>query len=203
LSTSFELETVEIDRIKTIRGVPVPADVHFRQILVTGPPGSGKSVLVAKLGGWPEEGYLDLAADNWWGQRLLTYRPREIHFGIPFVGRKESLVVFDEEWLAAPTALDTARIRIPPAKRHWFNIDWLRRYVFDFQLPPVEQIYNIRIARGRAGTHPGDVHLTRVQVAQQVAAYARLALHFQRCGLRIYVRERFEGVPKRIVVRAD
>lgn len=203
MNKSFELETVEVDQVKTFRGISVPADVHFRQLLVTGPPGSGKSMLVAKLGGWPEEGYLDLTTEDWWRQRLLTFRPREIHFGLPFVGRKESLVVFDEEWLAAPTALDTARIIIPPAKRNWFNIDWRQRYVFDFQLPPAEQIYNIRFARARAGTHPGDLHLTRAQVVQQVAAYARLALHFQRCGLRIYVRERFEGVPKRIVVRAD
>ena len=51
------MNSVEIDALDWIKGVAYPRDVRFRQIIVTGPPGSGKTSLIQKLGGWPEEGW--------------------------------------------------------------------------------------------------------------------------------------------------
>lgn len=194
---AMRLETSPVDALQDIRGVAVPADVGFRQIVVTGPPASGKSTLVTKLGGWPEEGYLDLA-ERWWRQRLLTFRPREVHFGFPVVGWKYSLAVFDPEWLEAPMDLDVMRVRIPPAKRGLFSIDWRARFVFDFQLPPSQQVYSVCRARARTGSHPRVKSLTLQQVERQHDAYSMLALLFHRKGMRVYVREAFQGEPRRI-----
>ena len=194
----MRLETRPVEELQKFRDIAVPADVRFRQIIVTGPPASGKSTLVTKMGGWPEEGYLDLA-EQWWRQRLLTFRPREVHFGFPVIGWKYSLAVFDPEWLEGPVDIDEIRIRIPPPKRGLFSIDWRSRYVFDFQLPPPEQVFTICQARARTGTHPRDRNLTREHVVSQHDAYARLALFFQRHGLRVYVRESFQGEPRLII----
>lgn len=194
----MRLETQAIDDLQSIRNIAVPADVNFRQIIVTGPPASGKSTLLTKLGGWPEEGYLDLA-ERWWQQRLLTFRPREVHFGFPVIGWKHSLAVFDPEWLEGPVDIDEVRIQIPPPKRGLFSIDWRGRYAFDFQLPLPDQVFSVCQSRSRTGSHPRVQHLTREQVTRQRDAYAFLALHFQRHGMRVYVRESFQGEPRRIV----
>ena len=195
------LDTVEVEEWISIRGVPVPRDVKFRQLIVTGPLCSGKSVLVARLGGWPEEGYLDLASPNWWRNRILTFRPREVHLGIPFVGHTVSRAVFDEELRKAPGAVDLDRVRIPPPKRGFFTLDWRTRFVFDFQLPPLEVVYELARARARRGTHPRDAGLTLAQIKFQIDAYETVALHLHRQGMRVYVRDRSERAPRRIVDR--
>jgi len=194
----MRIETRAIAALQDIRGIAVPADVGFRQIIVTGPPASGKSTLVTKLGGWPEEGYLDLA-EQWWHQRLLTFRPREVHFGFPAIGWKHSLAVFDPEWLERPVDIDEIRIRIPPSKRGLFSIDWRARYAFDFQLPPPNQVFTVCRSRARTGSHPRVQHLTHEQVTRQHDTYAALALFFQRHGVRVYVRESFQGEPRSII----
>lgn len=195
----MHLNTVAVEDIAWIKDVPYPQGVQFRQIIVTGPPSSGKTTLIQKLQGWPEEGYLDLAQTDWWRSRILTFRPREVHFGLPFGALRESYTVFDREWLDSPVPVDLKRVQIPPGKRWFFSTDWRARFVFDFQLLSADRIYSIRKARARAATHPVDERLTRDEVEKQVAVYETLALHFHRCGMHVIVRHTFDGMPRRIV----
>jgi len=177
----------------------VPRETNFRHLIVTGPPGSGKTMLVEKLRGWPEEGYLDLAVKNWWRSQLLTFRPREVHFGFPFVGFRESHAVFDPEWLQNSTPLDFDRILLPPRKGGFLSRDWRTRYVFDFLIPPPESILEARQRRFRKGTHPVDQALTLQQVRAQCEVYEQLARHFHAHGMRVFVRSSFGGPPQRIL----
>jgi hypothetical protein len=198
----MSLNTVEVEEIDWHKGVAYPRDVHFRGIIITGPPSSGKSSLVQKLGGWPEEGYIDLAQDHWWRSRILTFRPREVHFGIPFRGFRESLSVFDQTWLSKPAQVDFRRIQIPPRKSYFFQFNWRQRFIFDFQLPPVEQLYSIRKQRAATESHPVDRALSKQDVERQSSVYEELARHFHRSGMRVIVRTEFAGLP-RIIVDPD
>jgi len=184
-----------------MKGLAFPMDVKFRQVLVTGPPGAGKSTLIRKLGGWSEEGYLDLARPRWWADQALAIRPREVHLGLPFVGIKQSLAVFDDEWLNARPhpRLDPVRIHIPPAKKHFFSVDWRSRYVFEFLLPPARQLFEQRDARARRGTHPVDVNLSVELVNAQLEVFRQSALYLSRHGVRAYIREGTSKPPVCIV----
>ena len=44
-----------------------------------------------------------------------------------------------------------------------------------------------------------DAHLSEELVQKQLEAYETLALHFHRCGLRVYIRRGFAAHPMRIV----
>jgi len=184
-----------------MKGVPFPAGVKFGQLLVTGPPGAGKSTLITKIGGWSEEGYLDISAKNWWQSQALALRPREIHLGFPFRGHDKALAVFDKEWLDEPNSfpLDLARIRIPPAKRFFFSVDWLSKYAFEFVLPVAQTLYERRKHRAQRGTHHVDEELTLEKVENQVAIYQQAALHLHRHGVNVYMREDTDGLPRRIL----
>ncbi len=193
------LLTEEIEDLTEIKGVAFPSSVRFRQILVSGPPGSGKTTLVGKLGGWPEEGYLDLADKRWWQSSALTFRPREVHFGIPFAGHAESLAVFDREWLESRAEINLARIRLPPEKRWFLATDWRAKFAFDFQILPPERLFAVRTERAKKGLHPVDQDLSLEIVTDQVAVYEQLARFLHGHGFAVYVRNDFGGVPRRIV----
>lgn len=190
-----EIPTRPAASLTALREVKVPADVKFRQIIVTGPPASGKSTIVAKLGGWPEEGYLDLAV-QWWRDRSLTLRPREVHLGFPVTGHRESLAVSDSAWNETFPELELSRIMIPPAKRGFLSVDWRSRYAFDVQLPSARRLLAIRQQRATKGTHARDADTTLEQVEHQVAAYRAVAHHLSRSGVRVYVRLEPGGEPR-------
>jgi len=195
-----DFNLVAVTELQYIKGVPFPADLKYRQLLVTGPPGCGKTRLITKIGGWPEEGYIDLTLKYWWRAQSLTFRPREVHLGFPFVGHSEALTVFDKAWLEASgrLELDYPRICLPPPKAHFFSPKWRARYVFEFLLPPAHDILHWRMDRSRLQSHPVDAGVTLEQIERQIAVFWEAAVHFQKSGILTYVRDALEGLPKYI-----
>ncbi len=195
-----------IKEIQDIRGVELPVGLEFRQLVVTGPPGAGKTYYINRIRGWPNEGYLDLTRKGWWKDRSLIYRPREIHLGIPYVGIKDALAVFDQEWLDLPPDLheiDYHRIRIPPTTQSVFKTNWRDRYIFEFILPDPEVVYQRRRARQKDGYFPVDANLSLDTVVRQVEAYSRVALFLHRAGVNVYIRSDVNQPPMLISEKGE
>ena len=155
------------------------------------PPGSGKSYLIDKIGGWPGEVGLDITMKKWWAVEPLTHRPREIHFVLPFKGADERYSVYDEKWLGVKELpeLDVDRIIIPSKKTFILAPDWRARFVFDFILPPPTWLFEVRRDRWRSGdTRLVDMNLTPELVAWQVHIHWQLACYFHQSGMQVMVR---------------
>lgn len=198
----FEYSTKPCSDLCHMKGLAFPAGVKFRHILVTGPPGAGKSTLIRQLGGWSEEGYLDLSRERWWTDQALAIRPREIHLGFPFVGFKQAQAVFDPIWIQSAKMhprLDLRRIRVPPPKRHMLSVDWRSRYVFEFLLPPADVLFAQRSRRALRGTHPVDGQLSHELVEAQLDVFRRTAFHLASNAVRVYIREGLSKPPVCIV----
>jgi len=186
-----------IKELQNIRGIDLPIGLEFLQLVVTGPPGAGKSHYIEQIKGWPNEGYLDLTKKGWWKDQSLLYRPREVHLGLPFQGFHEALTVFDKEWLepSVPPLLELTRIRIPPDKESPFQSNWRNRYIFEFLIPPATTIFKQRQNRLNHGYFPVDANLSMKMVEQQTAVYQSVALYLHRAGLNVYIRQGLDTPP--------
>ncbi|PID43770.1 MAG: serine/threonine protein phosphatase [Proteobacteria bacterium] len=187
-----------IKETQLIRGIQLPGGLEFRQLVVTGPPGAGKTSYINQIRGWPNEGYLDLSRKGWWRDKSLIYRPREVHLGIPYYGFDEALTVFDQEWLECPEKsrhIDYTRIRIPPHSQAFFHTNWRDKYVFEFLLPDPEKTYHQRLNRQRTGYFPTDAHLDLDLVISQTQTYREIALYLHRAGLNVYIRKDINKAP--------
>ncbi|MBF0189010.1 MAG: serine/threonine protein phosphatase [Magnetococcales bacterium] len=183
-----------------IKGIAFPTSVSFRELAVTGPPGSGKSRVIRQLGGWSEEGYIDLTAP-WWRNEALAFRPREVHLGLPFTGFEHAMTVFAPEVKAMDTKpdLDPARILFPPKKRFFLSVDWRAKLVFEFLLPSPDRLLRFRLERAERHTHPVDEKLTKELVAYQLDIHEQVALLFNKNGLRVHIRRTMDAPPLRII----
>lgn len=201
----FRKKLMTIDTLQNIRGVDLPIGLAFVQLLITGPPGAGKTFYINKIHGWPNEGYIDLTRKGWWKDKTLIYRPREIHLGLPFEGFSHALTVFDPEWCNAepPLCLQLERIQLPPEGQRIMQGNWRQRYIFEFLLPKPDVIFKQRQERKAEGYFPVDEVMTLDMVKRQVAVYQELVLYLHRVRMQVYLRESLDQSPLCIVEEGE
>ena len=179
-----------------IKGILFPKGTRFRDLIVTGPPGSGKSTLMKKLGGWFQEGFLDLTFPAWWKDKIFFTTPREIHLGLPFRGCDRPLAVFQPEWKKEPKSIDYDRILLPPIKNHFWNVDWRNRFVYEFLIPPADIIFQRRQLRAKQRSHRVDTEFFSLEIVEkQVAIYQEMACFWHQNGFITHIREDLDGPP--------
>ena len=127
---------------------------------------------------------------------MLSYRPRELHFGLPLVGQENATAIYEIEKFSDGLQMDFERICLPPRKKGLFALDWSRRIIFEFLVPPAEKLFEYRKKRAEKGTHHVDANLTFDKVQHEVSFYKELALFFHRNGLLVYLRDNFDSKPK-------
>ena len=199
----FELE--DIQEIQIINGIPFPEFVVKSKLIVSGPPGSGKTTILNAIGGFPEEGYLDIAYGEWWKSPALQNLPKELHFGLPFMGHEKVVPVYDTEEIndRSYLELDLFRIQLPPPKTSLLSPNFRGKYIFEFIILPPEKIFELRKNRAKKGTHHVDAQLCLADVQEQVSYYRALALYFHNSGMLTYIRDDLNGNPKRIKTVAE
>ncbi len=181
-------------------GIPFPRDLSPQQLIITGPPGSGKTTILNAINGWPEEGYVDISANDWWKSPILAHKPRELHFGVPFCGYDKAVPVYDVDTLddSSYLEIDFLRVRLPPPKGTLLSGNFRKKMVVEFILLPPEQLYELRKNRSDTGTHHVDKDLTLHKVTEESDFYSALALYFHQSGMKVYVRNSLGGPPMRI-----
>lgn len=107
------------------------------------------------------------------------------------------VTVFDAEFLDRDPLppVDFDRIVLPPRKKFFFSVDWYRRYVFEFMLPPPELVFERRSERARQSTHPVDAQLSLEICAAQLDVFRQVAEFLHQKGFKVYLRDGEDGRP--------